>query len=99
MEYTYHLFVLMTWTLYVSAVPFGNFSGKYRYNLVLDPTHDINFYWDVDYREDLVHVKIVSRVPETSWFGVGFSDYGETTNADFVVFWTNNQGTHHFQVK
>ncbi|XP_041369835.1 dopamine beta-hydroxylase-like [Gigantopelta aegis] len=98
MECNYHLFLLlMTWTLYVSAVPFGNFSGNYRYNLILDPTHDIHFFWDVDYRRNLVHVKIVSRVPETSWFGVGFSDYGESTFADFVVFWTNSQGTHHFQ--
>ncbi|XP_052224126.1 dopamine beta-hydroxylase-like [Dreissena polymorpha] len=34
---------------------------------------------------------------QSQWFAIGFSDYGDFTNADMVVFWIDASGVHHFQ--
>ncbi|XP_076454775.1 dopamine beta-hydroxylase-like [Babylonia areolata] len=34
---------------------------------------------------------------EEGWLGVGFSDYGDISDADVAVFWTDEDGWHHFQ--
>jgi hypothetical protein len=56
-------------------------------------------FWDVDYVTSTVHFRLRAQLPELpAWFGLGFSDYGEITNADVAVFWTDPDGWHHFQV-
>ena len=42
--------------------------------------------------------RLTAKVTPVTWFGVGFSDYGDPENADLLIFWTDSQGKHHFQV-
>ena len=72
---------------------------EYPYGIILDPEQRLKLDWNPDYRTSNVYFRITgSDVTPKTWFGVGFSDYGETTKADFVVFWTSPSGVHHFQV-
>ncbi|XP_064616993.1 dopamine beta-hydroxylase-like [Liolophura sinensis] len=68
-----------------------------RYGTYLDHTHRFHLAWDVDYPRETVNFHLTVRVGTDQWFGMGFSDYGESTNADVLVVWTNSRGTHFFQ--
>lgn len=70
----------------------------YPYSVFLDPAHKIHFTWDVDYKRSTVNFRLCVELGSPQWFGVGFSNYGELTWADFVVFWTGKSLSHHFQV-
>lgn len=82
----------------VSAAHVGDFSPGYDYSVSLDARHHIYLHWSVNYSNDTVLMKIVTRTNNIAGLGIGFSDYGAITNADFAVFWTDFAGTHHFQV-
>nr|BAT68975.1 tyramine beta-hydroxylase [Ambigolimax valentianus] len=66
------------------------------YQIYLDPRGHFRFQWWVDYQRQDVHIKLTAMAVASSWFAVGFSDYGAVTSADLVVFWTDETGSHHF---
>ncbi|WAR30866.1 DOPO-like protein, partial [Mya arenaria] len=71
---------------------------SFPYSLYLDSEHTIEVSWNVNYHKEEVECRIRANIRQGSeWFGMGFSDYGELANADFVIFWTSANGVHHFQ--
>ena len=71
---------------------------NYPYSLYLDRAKSLQLSWHVDYRKAIVEFRLTAKVTPVTWFGVGFSDYGDPENADLLVFWTDSRGKHHFQV-
>ncbi|KAK6194755.1 hypothetical protein SNE40_000322 [Patella caerulea] len=69
----------------------------YKYHVMLDITSKLMFCWNVNYSNKTVSIRVTCQLPPNYWFGVGFSDYGEVTDADFVVFWNDPVATHHLQ--
>ncbi|XP_050394406.1 dopamine beta-hydroxylase [Patella vulgata] len=69
----------------------------YKYHVMLDITSKLMFCWNVNYSNRTVSIRVTCQLPPNYWFGVGFSDYGEVTDADFVVFWNDPVSTHHLQ--
>ncbi|OQV12655.1 Dopamine beta-hydroxylase [Hypsibius exemplaris] len=49
-----------------------------------------------DYDPDNVYFEVRAKVSPRAWLAVGFSDYGEYSNGDFCVFWTDSWGRRHF---
>jgi hypothetical protein len=72
--------------------------SEYPYSVYLDKSHHFEFSWRVDYAKELVHFRVCLDSHPASVFGVGFSNYGEMENSDFVIYWTSESGVHHFQV-
>ena len=71
---------------------------NYPYSLYLDRAKSLQLSWHVDYRKSIVEFRLKAKLTPVTWFGVGFSDYGDPENADLLVFWTDSRGKHHFQV-
>ena len=71
---------------------------KYPYSVFLDRNKALQLSWRVSYRHNVVYFHLTASVTPGAWFGVGFSDYGEPEHADMVVFWTDADREHHFQV-
>ncbi|ESO92748.1 hypothetical protein LOTGIDRAFT_120180 [Lottia gigantea] len=69
----------------------------YKYHVMLDMKSKLMLCWNVFYENKTVSFRITCQLPPDYWFGVGFSGYGEVTNADFVVFWNDPVKTHHLQ--
>ncbi|KAL5011858.1 hypothetical protein ScPMuIL_010409 [Solemya velum] len=83
-------------------LPYANGNRKPRlYNLrneiYLDRDKVLNLKWDLDYKTKIVYFRLHANFGPEKWFGFGFSDYGESTNADLIVFWTDPLSIHHFQ--
>ncbi|KAL8625948.1 hypothetical protein ACOMHN_012540 [Nucella lapillus] len=71
---------------------------NYRYSSPLDHNDILWLYWDVDYVTSTVFFRLRAQVRKSEgWFGMGFSDYGAISDADVVVFWTDEDGWHHLQ--
>nr|AZK16218.1 tyramine beta-hydroxylase [Lymnaea stagnalis] len=68
----------------------------YQYQVTLDPDSRYLFQWSVDYKESLINVQLTCKVTPESWLAFGFSDYGDVTSADLILFWTDGDGKHHF---
>ena len=73
--------------------------SKYPYSLYLDRDRSLQLSWRVSYRHEIAYFHLTANVTPGTWFGVGFSDYGDPKNADMVVFWTDVEQEHHFQVR
>ena len=87
-----HEFILFSVTLCTA-------DRHYRYSTPVDTDGVFWLHWDVDYVTSTVHFRLRAHLAASyGWFGLGFSDYGEITNADLAVFWTDEDGWHHFQV-
>ena len=72
--------------------------GDLRYHAELDTKGKLRLFWDIDPPTETVTFRLEAKVNKKSVIGFGFSDYGETTNADMVMMWTDDAGKHHFQV-
>lgn len=72
----------------------------YRYHTTLDPAGQLTLDWDVSSVSQKVLFRLSASLEQDGhgWFGLGFSDYGEIRNADFVIYWSEDNGRHHFQV-
>ena len=102
MEY-FTFFIILIQLLYQSemkVVLAGKLApdDKYPYKLYLDNDRKLELSWRPDYEISRVNFHMAADLGEVTWFGIGFSDYGEPINADFVIFWTSSNGIHHFQV-
>ena len=73
-------------------------TNNYPYSLYLDRAKTLQLSWRVDYREDVVYFRLTAKVTPVTWFGAGFSDYGDPEDGDYFVFWTDSEQQHHFQV-
>ena len=71
---------------------------KYRYRVALDTKGQFELLWDIDPPIEKIHFRLVADVKKSDVLAFGFSDYGETENADVVVMWTDYRGHHRFQV-
>ncbi|KAG1652652.1 Tyramine beta-hydroxylase [Nymphon striatum] len=69
------------------------------FSVSLDPKDQFHFFWKVHYEFEKVEIEIRANMLEDQWLAVGFSDYGEVTNADACIYWTDQTGKTHFQVK
>jgi len=74
------------------------FEGDLRYHAELDTKGKLRLFWDIDPPTETVTFRLEAKVNKNSVIGFGFSDYGEITNADMVMMWTDDAGKHHFQV-
>ncbi len=72
---------------------------KFRYDIYIDPANTIHLLWDIDPATDRITFKLDTQFKKHDLVGFGFSDYGESTDADVVIFWTDTRGKHHFQVR
>lgn len=72
--------------------------SEYPYSVFLDSNRHFEFSWRVDYRLEVAQFRVCVDKMKVSLLGVGFSNYGEITDSDFMVYWTNERGIHHFQV-
>ncbi|XP_033732438.1 dopamine beta-hydroxylase-like [Pecten maximus] len=72
--------------------------STYRYHTILDTGGQLSLDWDVDNVQQQVRFRLKAKVDHhrNQWFGLGFSDYGMTNDADIAIYWENN-GVHHFQ--
>jgi len=54
-------------------------------------------------RVDLMNKQVIAEVHyvgnDSSWFAIGFSDYGELKPADYCVLWSDWHQQIHLQVK
>ncbi|XP_011700718.1 PREDICTED: tyramine beta-hydroxylase [Wasmannia auropunctata] len=50
---------------------------------------EVTFHWRVDLMNKLVIAEVHYVGNESSWFAIGFSDYGELKPADYCVLWSD----------
>ncbi|RWS14424.1 Dopamine beta-hydroxylase-like protein, partial [Dinothrombium tinctorium] len=63
----------------------------------LDPDDTIHMFWSVDYKAELLTMELrIARNEPKFWFAIGFSPYGEFTNADLCILWTDTSKKVHF---
>lgn len=70
---------------------------KLRYEVALDTSGDFILFWDVDMATELIYFRLEAKIDKTDILAFGFSDYGEASNADLVVMWTDYDGSRQFQ--
>ncbi|XP_011167262.1 tyramine beta-hydroxylase [Solenopsis invicta] len=58
---------------------------------------EATFHWRVDLMNKLVIVEIHYVGNESSWFAIGFSDYGELKPADYCILWSDWHQQIHLQ--
>ncbi|KAH9491455.1 hypothetical protein Btru_049917, partial [Bulinus truncatus] len=81
-------------TLFMCQI--GHWTRAFQYKLHLDSGGRYLFQWSLDNEKNEIDVQLSAKVTSDIWFAVGFSDYGQVTSADLVVFWTDVRGNHHF---
>ncbi|KAK3791493.1 hypothetical protein RRG08_055517 [Elysia crispata] len=67
----------------------SNLDQPPRYSLQLDPAGHFKIEWSLDYSQEIVKFHLTAKISRHSWFAVGFSDHGEVTSADLLVFWAD----------
>ncbi|XP_054271287.1 dopamine beta-hydroxylase [Macrosteles quadrilineatus] len=67
------------------------------FSVPLDSEGLHTLYWTLDYDAGTVSLEVHSHVPATSWIALGFSDYGEITDADLCVLWVDWHGKLHLE--
>lgn len=67
---------------------------------VLDTNGDMSLKWTVNYslRQIKFQLMISDKTPMFNWIAIGFSDYGEYSDADACLLWTDYKGKEHFEV-
>ena len=70
-----------------------NHSGL-PFSVEIEKQQRLKLSWD--YNEQEVRMEIRAKVNPKSWIAVGFSDYGEYSNGDYCVLWTDLWGRQHF---
>ena len=71
---------------------------QFRYNVNLDRDGNFQLLWDIDPSDELVTFRLKVKAHFTDVVGFGFSDYGESENADFLIVWTDVNRNHYFTV-
>lgn len=70
------------------------------HQLPLDRHNQYRLFWTVDYEASAVTIEVRANLRRRDdWFALGFSDYGNITEADLCVLWFDRQPKAHFQVR
>lgn len=83
--------------LFLALLKTGKVESRrhYRYSTYLDSLRRFHLWWDVNYKTNTVNFRLLAVVTPDEWFGVGYSQYGKATNADYFVHWTDKEKMHH----
>lgn len=69
------------------------------FQLSLDPEDKYHIFWTLDYKSESATIEVRTQLhSQTDWFAIGFSDYGNITNADLCIFWFDLHQKSHFDV-
>lgn len=71
----------------------------FPYELPLIPEHDVRLFWQISPAEEKITFCVKGNIRRDAAFGLGFSEYGEVENADFLVMSTDDHGEHNLQVE
>jgi hypothetical protein len=67
----------------------------------LDARARVNLYWKIHYENRYLLLEVRARLSNGNarpFVAIGFSDYGNLTDADFCVLWIDKRKRMHFQV-
>ena len=73
--------------------------SQFRYDVWLDSKGDFLLKWDLDPVLEIIRFQLGAKVAKNDVLLFGFSDYGEVTDADVMIMWTNHKGRHLIQVR
>ena len=69
------------------------------FQLPLDSEDKYRIFWTLDYKTETATIEVRANLDkETDWFAIGFSDYGNVSNADLCVLWFDWRLKSHFDV-
>lgn len=69
------------------------------FNLNLDANNQYHFSWTVDYDDESLLIEVRYLAQGTfDWFAIGFSSYGQFTDADLCLFWYDTHRRTHLNV-
>lgn len=69
------------------------------FQLALDAEDRHRIFWTLDYETETATIEVRARLErESDWFAIGFSDYGNVSNADLCVLWFDSALKSHFDV-
>lgn len=71
---------------------------EFPYHLPLNPDYNLRLQWAVDSPREVITFRLTGSIRRDDFIGFGFSSYGDVTNADFMVMWTDREGVHRIQV-
>ncbi|RWS27720.1 Dopamine beta-hydroxylase-like protein [Leptotrombidium deliense] len=75
----------------------SNATNMTFFQTALDTDDKIHMFWSIDYKAELVTIELRLNVPDDKlWFAVGFSAYGQITNADLCILWMDKKLNTHF---
>lgn len=85
--------------LLLGFVPFEIFAADNSrkilpFHVEVEKQQRLKLAWNYD--EESIQLEVRAKVNPKSWIAIGFSDYGEYTDGDFCVFWTDLWGRQHF---
>lgn len=73
--------------------------SEFKYNVILSTEKELLLEWNVDYVQQNVEFRVKGKLKRNEWLAFGFSDYGQTENADVVLYWKDYHGETYFKVK
>ena len=72
---------------------------KSYHQLQMDPDDKIRIFWSLDYKKESATIEIRFKSDHPfDWVTIGFSDYGNTSNADLCLLWFDMKHKPHFVV-
>ncbi|XP_066903551.1 dopamine beta-hydroxylase [Halyomorpha halys] len=79
-------------TYWAMALARGSEAPPGVYVLPLDPQAKHRFFWTLDYVDSTIQIEVQASISSNKWFGIGFSDRGERSNADWCIFVSDKTG-------
>ncbi len=70
-----------------------------RYDVTLDSKGKLHLFWDLDIITETLTFRLEAQIQPQETLAFGFSAYGESEDADLVVYWRDATGKRHFQVR
>jgi hypothetical protein len=71
---------------------------KLRYETMLGHEGGVQLSWDIDPATEVITFRLEVETGRNSFIGFGFSDRGEPTDADWLIFSTSSNNKHLMQV-
>ena len=73
--------------------------SEFNYSVILSTEKELLLEWNMDYPPKTVDFRVKGKLKRNEWLAFGFSDYGQTENADLVLYWNDDLGETYFKVK
>jgi len=80
------------------GTPVTSSGDQWMYDVPLDSEGNFRLRWSIYPSSQIINFRLEANVEKIDLVAFGFSSYGEATDADFVIFWTDYYGRHLFQV-